>query len=182
MAASVWMAGYVVLRSWPGCGCRGSGRTGSCGCVLLLPAATETGRFSALTMPVVTVAFRPYGEPTATTVCPTLRSLDLPSEAGVRSETSSAWITATSVSGSVPMTLARLVVPSLKFTVIEPSSPAPATTWLLVRILPSSLSTMPEPDPAPELPVTLTFTTEGRTDCATFSTVPSWTTVLRVAW
>ena len=104
----------------------------------------------------------------------------MPSAAGVRPETSSAWITATSVSGSVPMTDARFVVPSLKLTVIEPSSSAPATTWLLVRILPSSLNTMPEPDPAPPLLATLTFTTDGSTDCATFSTVPSRTTELLV--
>ena len=104
----------------------------------------------------------------------------MPSEAGLASETSSAWITATSVNGSVPMTVAFAVVPSLKFTVIEPLSPAPATTWLLVRILPSLLSTMPDPEPAPELLDTFTFTTEGSTAWATFSTVPSWTTELLV--
>ena len=81
----------------------------------------------------------------------------------MRSETPSALITAMSVSGSVPTTLAFLVVPSLKFTVIEPLSPAPATTWLLVRISPSLLSTMPEPEPAPDWPETLTLTTEGST-------------------
>ena len=80
------------------------------------------------------------------------------------------------------MTVARLVVPSLKLTVMVPLSPAPATTWLLVRILPSLLRMMPEPEPAPELLVTLTFTTDGSTDCETFSTVPSWTTEVLVAW
>ncbi len=48
MAASVWMAGYTVA----------------------LPSASEptsTGRFSALTMPLVTVDSSPKGEPMATT-------------------------------------------------------------------------------------------------------------------
>ena len=80
-----------------------------------------------------------------------------------------------SVTGSVPTTVAFFVVPSLKFTEIDPSSPTPATTWLLVRISPSLLSTMPEPDPEPDWPETLTLTTEGSTAFATFSTVPSWT-------
>ncbi len=100
----------------------------------------------------------------------------------MRSEAPSAWMTATSVTGSVPMTLARLVVPSLKLTVMVALSPAPVTTWLLVRILPSLLRMIPEPEPAPELLETLTFTTEGSTDWETFSTVPSWTTVVLVAW
>ncbi len=87
-----------------------------------------------------------------------------------------------SVSGSVPTTVAFLVVPSLKLTEIEPFVPATATTWLLVRISPSLLSTMPEPDPDSLCPVTFTFTTEGSTSLATFSTVPSWTTEVLVAW
>ena len=63
-------------------------------------------------------------------------------------------------------------MPSLKFTVIEPPLPASATTWLLVRMLPSLDSTMPEPEPAPLEPVTLILTTEGSTAAATFSTAP----------
>ena len=47
-----------------------------------------TGRSSALTMPLVTVASRPNGEPIATTPSPTPRLADLPIVAGVRSETS----------------------------------------------------------------------------------------------
>ena len=133
-------------------------------------------------MPEVTVALRPKGEPTATTVWPTLRSLDLPSAAGVRSETPSALITAMSVSGSVPTTVAFLVVPSLKLTEIEPFLPATAATWLLVRISPSLLSTMPEPDPDSCEPETLTLTTDGSTALATCSTVPSLTTEVLVAW
>ena len=93
------------------------------------------------------MAFSPKGDPSATTVWPTSRALDLPSVAGVRSSTSSALMTAMSISGSVPMTLAFLVVPSLKLTVIGGSLPTPETTWLLVRIWPSLVRTMPEPEP-----------------------------------
>ncbi len=49
--------------------------------VVLLPSPSEptlTGRFSALTMPLVTVDSRPNGEPIATTPWPTSRSPDLP--------------------------------------------------------------------------------------------------------
>ena len=70
----------------------------------------------------------------ATTPSPTPRSADLPMVAGVRPETPSALITAVSVSGSVPRTLALARVPSLKETVMLPASPATSTTWLLVRI------------------------------------------------
>ena len=38
----------------------------------------DTGRFSALTIPVVTVPSSPSGEPTATTLWPTCRPLDEP--------------------------------------------------------------------------------------------------------
>ncbi len=48
MAASVWIAGYVVELPWSS-------------------EPTFTGRFSALTMPLVTVASRPNGDPMATT-------------------------------------------------------------------------------------------------------------------
>ena len=63
MAASVWIAGYVVE----------------------LPSSSEptlTGRSRALTMPLVTVASRPNGEPIATTPSPTPRLADLPMVAG----------------------------------------------------------------------------------------------------
>ena len=73
-----------------------------------------TGRSSALTMPLVTVASRPKGEPIATTPSPTPRLADLPIVAGVRSDTSAALITAVSVSGSVPRTSASALVPSAK--------------------------------------------------------------------
>ena len=154
IAASVWIAGYVVLLP-------------------SLSEPTSTGRLRALTMPLVTVESRPNGEPIATTPSPTFRSVDLPMVAGVRPETSSALMTAVSVSGSVPTTLALADVPSLKKTVIEPPSPAIAATWLLVRISPSELRMMPEPEPAPSLPLTSILTTEGSTFEATCSTEPS---------
>ncbi len=96
----------------------------------------------------------------------------MPIFAGVRSDTSSALITATSVSGSVPMTSARAVEPSLKLTEIVPPPPAASTTWLLVRISPSELRITPEPDPWPPGPATLIFTTDGSTEAATSSTEP----------
>src|SRR5690242_1115369 len=70
------------------------------------------------------------------------------------------------------MTCAFTVEPSLKPTVMLPPPEARATTWLLVRMLPSLDITMPEPDPDPWLPDTLIFTTEGSTVAATFSTEP----------
>src|SRR6478735_5521857 len=154
IAASVWMAGYVVLLP-------------------SLSEPTSTGRFRALTMPLVTVESRPNGEPIATTPSPTLRSADLPMVAGVRAETPSALMTAVSVSGSVPTTLALADEPSLKKTVIDPPSPAIAATWLLVRISPSELRMMPDPEPAPSLPLTSILTTDGSTLAATCSTEPS---------
>ena len=70
IAASVWMAGYVV--SWPAC----PSASGA------LP--TDTGRFRALTMPLVTVASRPNGEPIATTFSPTATCVERPIVAGVQ--------------------------------------------------------------------------------------------------
>ena len=154
IAASVWIAGYVVELPWSS-------------------EPTLTGRSSALTMPLVTVASRPKGEPMATTPSPTPRLADLPMVAGVRPETSCAWITAVSVSGSVPRISASALVPSEKSTLIVPPSPATSTTWLLVRIVPSSVRMMPEPDPDSPLPVTSILTTLGSTFWATDSTEPS---------
>ena len=93
--------------------------------------------------------------------------------AGVRPETSSAWISAVSVSGSVPSTVASAWLPSLKVTRRVPPSPASSTTWLLVRIWPSELRMMPEPAPAPWAPLTSIFTTDGSTLAATAWTLPS---------
>ena len=101
--------------------------------------------------------------------------------AGVSPETSLAWISAVSVSGSVPRIVASAWLPSLNETVSEPPSPASSTTWLLVRIRPSELRMMPEPEPEPWLPITSIFTTEGSTLAATAWTLPSAAGVLGVS-
>src|SRR4029079_8641432 len=132
-----------------------------------LPGPTFPGRFRALTMPLVTVASRPNGEPIATTPWPTCRAEECPIVAGVSPDTPWAWISAVAVSGSVPSTLAVAWEPSLNETLSEPPLPASATTWLLVRILPSSLRMMPDPLPEPSGPLTLIITTAGRTFRAT---------------
>ena len=66
----------------------------------------ETSRFSALTMPLVTVPLRlPSGLPTAITSSPTVRALLSPTTAGVR-PSASIFSTATSLVVSEPMTVA----------------------------------------------------------------------------
>ena len=67
------------------------------------PAAT--GRFNALTIPVVTVPSGPSGDPMATTSCPTRRLAEDPSAIGVGPDTPSARTTAISVARSVPTTV-----------------------------------------------------------------------------
>lgn len=105
MAASVWMKfSKLLMPSW------------------LRP--------SAETMPLVTVWPTPKGLPMASTWSPTWSSSELPSTiAG--SLSISILSTARSVSGSVPITLARVWRLSLRVTSI---SSAPSTTWLLVRM------------------------------------------------
>ena len=103
MAASVWMKfSKVLMPSW------------------LRP--------SALTMPQVTVWPTPNGLPIASTTSPTCSASELPSVM-TGSLSSAIFSTARSVSGSVPITLARASRPSLSCTSI---SSAPSTTWLLV--------------------------------------------------
>ena len=65
----------------------------------------DTGRFSALTIPVVTVPSRPSGEPTAITGWPTRKFADDPRLIGVNPETPCTRTTAISVVGSVPTTV-----------------------------------------------------------------------------
>ena len=93
--------------------------------------------------------------------------------AAVSPETPVALITAVSVSGSVPRMVASAVVPSSKETDSVPPPAASSTTWLLVRIVPSAVRMIPDPDAAPCWPVTSIFTTLGSTFCATDSTEPS---------
>ncbi len=133
------------------------------------------GRLSALTMPVVTEPLKPNGDPSATTGWPIRRLLDEPSVAAGRPDLFATLMTAVSVSGSRPRILALPVVPSLKTTMIEPSSSSAATstTWLLVRMSPSLLMMMPEPLPPTSPPETLIWTTDGRTRAATCSTAPA---------
>ena len=88
--------------------------------------------------------------------------------------TSCALMTARSVTGSVPTTVASADVPSLKVTEMLPSADeASPTTWLLVRISPSDDSTMPVPSPPPCAVRTWIDTTLGSTAAATASTEPS---------
>ena len=68
------------------------------------------------------------------------------------------------------MTFADAVVPSLKRT---SRSVAPSTTWLLVRIRPSSVRMTPDPSPAPWLELASTDTTDGSTLAATSCTEPA---------
>ena len=85
-------------------------------------------------MPVVTVPCKPSGEPMAMTGSPTATLFDWPRVATVNGE----WVTlmtARSVVGSRPTSLADSIVSSLKTTRMEPPAPAATeTTWLLVRM------------------------------------------------
>ena len=129
MAASVWMAGKTVAGSFAASPC------------------VVTGRLRALMMPVVTVLSRPNGEPTATTCWPTFEVVGVAE--GRRGQAADAvglddreigqWVAADDV--------ALAVVPSLKLTASEPPLAASSTTWLLVRIWPSSVRMIPEPEP-----------------------------------
>ena len=103
IAASVWIAGYVVL--WPSAS-----------------VPTLTGRSSAETMPLVTVESSPNGAPTATTSWPMSRLADLPIVALVSPLTSSALMTAVSVRGSVPTISAAASSPFWKDTEMRPPS------------------------------------------------------------
>src|ERR1700739_2378344 len=69
IAASVWMASSTVF--W-----------------LPVSPTDDTGRLSALMMPLVTVLSKPRGDPTATTLWPTCRLADDPMLIGVRPDTS----------------------------------------------------------------------------------------------
>ena len=89
------------------------------------PASFDgTERPVADTTPVVTVPLRPNGLPTATTVSPMSRSDDVPIGAGARFFESTRS-TATSLSGSTPISFAGTVVPSCIVTEI---CDAPSTT------------------------------------------------------
>ena len=90
----------------------------------------ECLRPRAETMPIVTVWPTSSGLPMANTTSPT-RSLSLSASVTVGRFWASILMTATSVFGSVPMTLALNSRSSGSATF---SSSAPSTTWLLVRM------------------------------------------------
>src|ERR1700748_3626293 len=94
--------------------------------VFWLPVSpvVDTGRLSALTMPVVTVPSRPSGDPTAITGWPTRRLDDDPRLIGVKPETPCTRTTAMSVVGSVPTTVNSAVRPSENVTVVFGLAPA----------------------------------------------------------
>ena len=85
-------------------------------------------------MPVVVVSGRLNGLPMATTGSPTWACVESASGIGCSSEVgTSTWMTATSVDGSVPSTLAGTDLPSWKLTFTEV---ALATTCSSVRMSP----------------------------------------------
>src|SRR5882757_321355 len=135
-------------------------------------------------MPVVTVLSNPRGDPTATTCCPTRRSLDDPIAIGVNPDVPCARTTAMSLVGSVATTVKGAVRPSANITTVcagagpaaaalaatDTSWLAAATTWLFVRISPSAVKTMPEPCSLSLPRSVCSCTTLGTTFAATCST------------
>ena len=103
---------------------------------------------SASTCPVAAVGVPPVPPalPTAVTAAPTLVAVD-DSVAVLRPDAPDSCSTATSSVASVPTTLAEYDVPVL--TTVTVILVASATTWLLVRISPLAVSTMPVPAAAP---------------------------------
>src|ERR1700761_5796290 len=99
--------------------------------VFWLPVSpvVETGRFSALTIPVVTVPSRPNGDPTAITGWPTRRFADDPRLIGCNPETPCTRTTAMSVVGSAPTTVNSAVRPSENVTVVFGLAPAGGAGW-----------------------------------------------------
>ena len=114
IAASVWMA---LMKDWS-------------------PASPPgvTGRFRALTMPLVTVLSRPSGAPTAITWSPTTTELEAPS--GSERQAGAVHLDHRQVVGRVAPDdpWPARVVPLENSTVMSPPCAAPATTWLLVRM------------------------------------------------
>ena len=82
-------------------------------------------------------------------------------------------MTARSVVGAVPTTVASATVPSSNVTRIWPDEPAPETTWSLVRMWPSASSTTPVPRPLACPERTVMVTTDGSILAAAPATVPS---------
>ena len=95
----------------------------------------------ALTIPEVTVWFKPNGLPIAMTGSPTSSFSESPNGITGRFD-ASILMSAMSVFGSLPITFALNSLASLSLTEI---SVAFSTTWLLVRIYPSLLMMNPDP-------------------------------------
>ena len=106
-------------------------------------ASPGSERPLALTMPCVAVCSKPKGAPMASTGSPTPSCLGSPRRT-VGRFLASMRSTATSVTGSLPSTLAEYSLRSLSLTV---TSLASRTTCALVRISPSALMMKPEPWP-----------------------------------
>ena len=96
-----------------------------------------------LTIPRVTVKRKPNGLPNASTVCPGRKEVEFPQGALGRLVPST-LITARSVSGSAPISLACMILRSFRVTLM---STAPSMTWLLVTIYPSGEISTPLPMP-----------------------------------
>ena len=94
-------------------------------------------------MPAVTVFSKPKGDPIAATHSPVLARFESPMRTTGRL-VASILTSATSVRRSTPSTLALNSRLSVSFTV---TSVASATTWALVRMVPSALTIKPEPWP-----------------------------------
>src|SRR5206468_10651636 len=100
-------------------------------------------RWTALTIPPVSVSSRPNGLPIATTASPTLTLLESPSVSGCRTDCgASTLITARSVDWSLPTTEALYVLPFQNRTETES---ALSTTCSFVTMCPSESITKPEP-------------------------------------
>ena len=110
------------------------------------PPEARTGRLRAEMIPLVTVALNPSGEPMATTCWPTCNSSELPKLITGRFDAFRSLITAMSVEPSPATKSALYSLPSFSSTVISPPCWALLTTWLLVKMLPSS--EIIEPDPS----------------------------------
>src|SRR5437867_1111164 len=111
-------------------------------------------RPNALTMPRVTVEFRPKGFPTASTYSPTCNLVASPQET-VGRFCPSIFTTARSVFGSAPTILPEnsRLSGSVMVTVR-----APSITWWLVRMYPSGETMTPDPCPPPPMRPWLTIT------------------------
>ena len=119
------------------------------------------------------MASRPKGEPMATTPSPTSTAPDSPIVAGVRPSTPSAWMTAVSVSGSVPRIVASAWLPSLNETVIVPPSPATSRDVVVGQDQPVGGQDDARAGAGLRPSETSSLTTEGSTAAATCSTLPS---------